>query len=90
MLGTFLEENPSIARKIVDKCINSAIAREAARKASQLARRKTVMDGGGYQESLLIAVKKMLPNVKFSLLRVTAPVEVRKWAVIELFRQYSL
>lgn len=47
MLGIFLEENPAVARKIVDKCINSAIAREAARKARQLARRKTVMDGGG-------------------------------------------
>ena len=46
-LGGFLEENPQIARKIIDKCINSAIAREAARKARQLARRKTVMDGGG-------------------------------------------
>lgn len=45
--GAFLEENPAIARKIIDKCINSAIAREAARKARQLARRKTVMDGGG-------------------------------------------
>jgi DNA gyrase subunit B len=47
LLTTYLDENPSIARKIVDKCINSAIAREAARKARQLARRKTVMDGGG-------------------------------------------
>ena len=46
-LGAFLEENPSISKKIVDKCINSAIAREAARKARQLARRKNVMDGGG-------------------------------------------
>ena len=46
-LGSFLEENPQIARRIVDKCINSAIAREAARKARQLARRKTIMDGGG-------------------------------------------
>ena len=46
-LTTFLEENPQIARKIVDKCISSATAREAARKARQLARRKTVMDGGG-------------------------------------------
>ncbi len=47
LLFTFLEENPQIAKKIVDKCINSAIAREAARKARQLARRKTLMDGGG-------------------------------------------
>ncbi|MDR3013781.1 MAG: DNA topoisomerase (ATP-hydrolyzing) subunit B [Chitinispirillales bacterium] len=47
MLGTFLEENPIVARKIVDKCVNSAIAREAARKARMLARRKNVMDGAG-------------------------------------------
>jgi DNA gyrase subunit B len=46
-LGSFLEENPAIARKLIDKCVNSAIAREAARKARQLARRKSVMDGGG-------------------------------------------
>jgi DNA gyrase subunit B len=46
-LGTFLEENPPIAKKIVEKCVNSAIAREAARKARQLARRKSILDGGG-------------------------------------------
>jgi len=46
-LSTFLEENPAIGRKIVDKCVNSAIAREAARKARQLARRKSILDGGG-------------------------------------------
>jgi DNA gyrase subunit B len=46
-LSAFLEENPGVAKKVVEKCINSAIAREAARKARQLARRKTVMDGGG-------------------------------------------
>ncbi len=46
-LGGFLEENPPVARKIIEKCVNAAIAREAARKARQLARRKTVMDGGG-------------------------------------------
>ena len=46
-LGAFLLENPAIAKKIIEKCVNSAIAREAARKARQLARRKTVMDGGG-------------------------------------------
>lgn len=47
LLFTFLEENPAISKKIVDKCVNSAIAREAARKARQIARRKSVMDGGG-------------------------------------------
>ncbi|MBD3421271.1 MAG: DNA topoisomerase (ATP-hydrolyzing) subunit B [Chitinivibrionales bacterium] len=47
LLSSFFEENPTVAKKIVEKCINSAIAREAARKARQIARRKTVMDGGG-------------------------------------------
>ncbi|HZX48361.1 MAG TPA: DNA topoisomerase (ATP-hydrolyzing) subunit B [Nitrospirota bacterium] len=45
-LGTFFEENPSIARKIVDKSLNAARAREAARKAKELIRRKNAMDGG--------------------------------------------
>ncbi|MBD3390387.1 MAG: DNA topoisomerase (ATP-hydrolyzing) subunit B [Chitinivibrionales bacterium] len=46
-LGSFLEESPAVGRKIAEKCMNAAIAREAARKARQLARRKNVMEGGG-------------------------------------------
>jgi DNA gyrase subunit B len=47
LLTTFLEENPAIARKIVDKVYNAAVAREAARKARQMARRKSALEGGG-------------------------------------------
>jgi DNA gyrase subunit B len=46
-LGIFFEENPSIAKKIVEKCYSSAVAREAARKAKQLARRKSALEGAG-------------------------------------------
>ncbi len=43
-LGEFFEENPPVGRRIVQKCANAAIAREAARKARDLARRKGALE----------------------------------------------
>ncbi len=39
-LSTFLEENPGVGKSILEKCINASRAREAARKARELVRRK--------------------------------------------------
>ena len=46
-LGAFFEQNPQVARKIINKAIDAARAREAARKARDLTRRKGVLDSGG-------------------------------------------
>jgi len=44
VLGSYFEENPSVGKKIVDKVHQAAQAREAARKAKELTRRKTALD----------------------------------------------
>lgn len=46
-LSTFFEENPKTARAICEKCMGAAVAREAARKARDLTRRKGALEGGG-------------------------------------------
>ncbi len=43
-LSTYLGENPAVARVILDRCVGAARAREAARKARELTRRKSVLE----------------------------------------------
>jgi DNA gyrase subunit B len=46
-LGEYFDKHSAVARRIIGKCIDAARAREAARKARELTRRKSAMDSGG-------------------------------------------
>ncbi len=52
-LEFFLEENPKLGRAIVEKCMQAARAREAAKKARDLSRRKTALEGSGLPGKLV-------------------------------------
>jgi DNA gyrase subunit B len=62
-LGAFFEEHPPIARRIIEKCVDAARAREAARKARELTRRKGALDGGSLPGKLADCSEK---NPEFS------------------------
>jgi DNA gyrase subunit B len=52
-LEFFFEENPKVARTIVDKCMQAQRAREAAKKARDLSRRKNALEGSGLPGKLI-------------------------------------
>jgi len=58
-VGIFLEENPLVARQILSKCMEAARAREAARRARELTRRKSSLEVGACRGNWPIARKKI-------------------------------
>ena len=57
-LGTYFEENPAIAKKIIRRAVDASIARTAARKARDQARRKNVLSSGGLPGKLADCISK--------------------------------
>lgn len=66
-IGTYLEENPGPGRAIVEKCLTSARAREAARKARDMVRRQGALDGGGLPGKLADCSDKNPSNCEIYL-----------------------
>ena len=63
-LSEFFEENPSVAKSIIQKCLNALKAREAAKRAKDLVRRKNALTGGGLPGKLADCSNKKAENTE--------------------------
>ena len=65
-LEIFLEQNPAVAKTIIEKSVLSQRARDAARKARELTRRKSALGECPFRANWLTVWTKILPNVRYT------------------------
>ena len=87
-LDRYFEENPSIARKILQKAELAMRARDAARKARELTRRKSALESTILPANSLIVLKKTPLRVNSSLLRVTQQAVQQSRDAIAIRKQF--
>ena len=88
-LTYFLEQNPDVAKNICEKSLLAQRAREAARKARDLTRRKTALEVLPFRENLRIVPTKIQKIVKSLSLREIPPVVLQKLQEAVQHRQFS-
>lgn len=77
-LTYYLEQHPDVAKAICEKSVLAQRAREAARRARDLTRRKSALDGLALQENLRIAQTKIPGTAKYSWSREIPPAAAQR------------